>query len=100
AERGGPGVYRNVEVGVAAVSASSPAPLEDAVTVSDNLVAIRFAIRFVMSAVAPVSWKRTDAGGPPRKTELPSGWMGARKNDPSVGAWYCTHTVNAAVVAL
>src|SRR6266478_99990 len=64
------------------------------------LVTISLATRFVIPALAPVSLKRTGTGRPMRKIELPFARIGARKNVPSVGAWYCTQTVKLAVLRL
>jgi hypothetical protein len=67
-------------------------------TVLEIFVTVSLATRLVMLALAPVNLNRAGTGLPMLNTELPSDLIGNRKNDPSVGAWYCTHTVNVAGV--
>jgi hypothetical protein len=75
---------------------SSLVELTEGGTVFATFVTTSFATRLVMGALAPVNLKRAGTGLPMPNTELPSLLMGNNQNDPSVGAWYCTHTVNVA----
>src|SRR5215510_6650296 len=56
--------------------------------------------RFPIPALAPCSLNFTGIVLPRLKIELPSGLMGCKNSDPSVGAWTWTQTLNEALAGL
>src|SRR5262245_24563976 len=85
-------------------SASSPSSSPSQSTLprtdAETRVTTSRATRLVIPALAPSSLNFTGTARPMRNRELPSERIGLRKNVPSAGAWYWTHTVKLIALAL